>query len=218
MTAHHADVVLLAIVMIDLFVIATSRVGAVIRASALQGAVLSLLPLALALGGSPEHLTHAIFISAGTVTLKALLIPWLLLRAVHKAQIRREVEPFVSLHVSLLVGALLVGVAFWSSAQLPLPRVGLPPLLVPVALSTLFMGFLIIVSRKKAITQVVGYLLMENGIFVFGMGLAQEMPFVVELGMLLDLLVGVFVFGIVINHISAAFDHVDTHTLSELRD
>jgi hydrogenase-4 component E len=218
MTADHADVVLLVLVMIDLFVVATSRIAAAIRASALQGFSLALLPFALASDGTPEHLAHAALIAAGVLLLKAVLIPWLLLRALRKVQIRREVEPFVSLHASLLLGALLIGVAFWASAQLPAPRVGTPALLVPVALATLLIGFFIIVSRKKAITQVVGYLLMENGIFVFGMSLAREMPFVVELGILLDVLVGIFVFGIVIHHISEAFDHVDTHTLSELRD
>lgn len=218
MTAHHADVVLLALVMIDLFVVATSRIAAAIRASAMQGLSLALLPFALASDGTPEHLAHAALIATGVLLLKALLIPWLLLRALRKAQIRREVEPFVSAHVSLLLGALLIGVAFWASAQLPAPRASTPTLLVPVALATLLIGFFIIVSRNKAITQVVGYLLMENGIFVFGMSLAREMPFVVELGILLDVLVGVFVFGIVIHHISEAFDHVDTHALSELKD
>jgi hydrogenase-4 component E len=218
MTAHHADVVLLALVMMDLFIVTTSRIAAAIRASALQGLALALLPLALASDGTQEHLVHAAFIAAGTLLFKALLIPWLLLRALRKVQIRREVEPFVSLHVSLLLGAVLIGIAFWSSAHLPVPRAGTPALLVPVALATVLIGFLIIVSRKKAITQVVGYLLMENGIFVLGMSLARDMPFVVELGILLDLLVGVFVFGIVIHHISATFDHVDTNALSELKD
>jgi hydrogenase-4 component E len=218
MTAHHADVVLLVLVMIDLFIVATSRITAAIRASALQGLALAFLPFALASDGSAAHFAQAALIAAGTLLFKALLIPWLLLRAVDKVQIRRKAEPFVSLHVSLLLAALLIGVAFWWSARLPMPRAGTPPLLVPVALATLLIGFLMIVSRKKAITQVVGYLLMENGIFVFGMSLAREMPFVVELGILLDVLVGVFVFGIVIHHISAAFDHVDTHALSELRD
>lgn len=218
MTAHHADVVLLVLLMIDLFIVATSRIVAAIRATALQGLALAFLPFGLVSNGSAEHLAHAAFIALGILLLKALLIPWLLKRAVDKVRIRREVEPFVSLHVSLLLGALLIGVAFWLSAKLPMPRSGTPPLLVPVALATLLIGFFVIVNRKKAVTQVVGYLLMENGIFVFGMSLAREMPFVVELGILLDVLVGVFVFGIVIHHISAAFDHVDTHALSELRD
>jgi hydrogenase-4 component E len=216
--AHYANLLLLVLVMVDLFMVGTSRIAACIRACALQGVTLALLPLALASDGSTTQLVHAALISSGTLLLKGLFVPWLLLRALRKVQIRREVEPFVSLHVSLLLAAVFVGIAFWSSTQLPMPRAGSPALLVPVALSTLLIGFLIIVSRKKAITQVVGYLMMENGIFVFGMSLAREMPFVVELGILLDVLVGVFVFGIVIHHISAEFDHIDTDVLSQLKD
>jgi hydrogenase-4 component E len=214
---HYADSLLVMLVMIDLFILATSRLGACIRASALQGATLALLPLVLATNGTAPF-AHAVLISAGTLLLKAIVIPWLLIRALRKTEIRREVEPFVSQHISILFGAALVGVAFWASAQLPLPQPQAPGLLVPVALATLLIGFLIIVSRKKAITQVVGYLMMENGIFVFGMSLAHEMPIVVELGILLDVLVGVFVFGIVIHHITREFDHIDTDVLSELKD
>jgi hydrogenase-4 component E len=74
------------------------------------------------------------------------------------------------------------------------------------------------VSRKKAVTQVVGYLMLENGIFIFGQTLVRQIPFAVELGILLDLLVGVFVMGIAIHHISRAFDHIDTELLSALKD
>lgn len=217
-TTDYANSILLVLIMIDLFMVATNRIPTCILASALQGFTLALLPLALPSDGSAAHLAHAVAISSGTVLLKAAVIPWMLGRAFSKLSIHRDVEPFVSMHVSLILGAVLVGVAFWSSAQLPTPRADTPPLLVPVALATVFLGFLIIVTRKKAITQVLGYLLMENGIFVFGMSLAREMPFVVELGLLLDVLVGVFVFGIVIHQISAEFDHINTDALSELKD
>jgi hydrogenase-4 component E len=216
-TAHHADLLLLVLLMTDLYMVATSRIAACIRTSAVQGLVLALFPLALSSGAAAPQLFHAVLIGGGTLALKALLIPWLLARVLRKVAIRREVEPFVSLHVSLLLGAALVGIAFWLSMHLP-TRAGTPALLVPVALATLLIGFLVVVSRKKAITQVVGYLTMENGVFVFGMSLAHEMPFVVELGILLDLLVGVLVFGLVIHHVSAEFDHIDTDALSELKD
>jgi hydrogenase-4 component E len=80
------------------------------------------------------------------------------------------------------------------------------------------LGLLIVVARRQAITQVVGYLVLENGVFVFGLGLAAQQPFVVELSVLLDLLVGVFVMGIAINHISETFDHMDTTALASLRE
>ena len=213
-----AGFLLLAIIVTDLFMLATGRLGACIRASAMQGVVLALLPLAVVPDALGTHLVHVAAISTGTLILKAGLIPWLLLRALRGAGIRRDVEPFVSQHVTLLLGGCLVGLAFWASTKLPLPESHLPPLLVPTSLTTLLLGFLVIVSRKKAITQVVGYLMMENGVFVFGVGLTNAMPFVVELGILLDVLVGIFVFGIVIHHINAEFDHIDTGALSELRD
>jgi len=216
--ANQADLILLLLIMVDLFMLATTRIAAAVRASAVQGLLLALLPLALSAHGSTSHLAHAGLISGGTLALKAILIPWLLMRALHKVAIYREVEPFVSQHISLLLGAVVVGVAFWSSAHLPALPGNAPALLVPVSLATVLIGFLIIVTRKKMITQVVGYLVMENGIFVFGMSLAREMPVVVEFGILLDVLVGVFVFGIVIYQISAAFDHMDADVLSELKD
>ena len=79
-------------------------------------------------------------------------------------------------------------------------------------------GFLILTSRKKAIYQVIGYLVLENGIFIFGMLLTEAMPFMVEAGVLLDLLVGIFVMGIVINHISREFCSLDTTRMRSLRE
>ena len=90
--------------------------------------------------------------------------------------------------------------------------------IVPAALSTTLTGFLILTTRVKAITQVVGYLVLENGIFIFGLLLADAMPLMVEAGALLDLLVGTFVMGIVINHISREFSSLDTSRLTSLKE
>jgi hydrogenase-4 component E len=91
-------------------------------------------------------------------------------------------------------------------------------LLLPAAFSTLFIGFLILVSRNKAITQVVGYLILENGVFLCGLGLMRDLPFVVDLAILLDVLVGVFVMGIAIHHIAREFDDIDVGALESLKE
>ena len=123
----------------------------------------------------------------------------------------------VSLHVSLLAGAALIGFSFWASRAL-LPAFPAPsPLALPAGFSTLLLGFLILVSRTKAITQVIGYLMLENGVYVFGLGLASALPLVIELGILLDVWVAVFVMGIAIHHIDREFDHIDTDRLVGLR-
>lgn len=210
-----ADLLLLLVVVLGLQVLATSRIQAAVRAVALQGAALSLLPFAL---GHPLGLGAMVAIAAITFALKAVVIPRMLERAIRSAGVVHEVEPFVSLHVSVLLGAALVGAAFWLGGALVLPWPAPSRLVVPSALATLFLGFLVTVSRRKAVTQVVGYLMLENGIFVFGQALARQVPFVVELGILLDVVVGVFVMGIAIHHISREFDHIDVDALSTLRD
>jgi hydrogenase-4 component E len=102
--------------------------------------------------------------------------------------------------------------------KLPLAPEHRDLLFVPASIATLMTGFLILTTRKKAISQVIGYLVLENGIFIFGLLLAEAMPFMVEAGALLDLLVGIFVMGIVINHISREFSTVDTSRLQTLRE
>ena len=79
-------------------------------------------------------------------------------------------------------------------------------------------GLFVIISRKKALTQVLGYLVLENGIYAFGVGIAQSAPLIVELGVLLDVFVAVFVMGITIFHINRQFDHIDTDRMAFLRD
>jgi hydrogenase-4 component E len=214
----YADFLLLLVLALSLAIVATSRLASCVRASALQGVALSLLPLALWGGALDRHLVPVVLMSLGALAVKAVVIPILLSRAIREANVRREVEPFISLHVSVLVAAALVGFSFWLATVLVLPRPAPSTLLVPVAFATLLVGFLVLVSRRQAVTQVVGYLMLENGVFIFGQTLVDEIPFAVELGILLDLLVGVFVMGIAIYHISREFDHIDTQQLSALKD
>jgi len=213
-----ADFVLLIVLAIDLYLVVASRLTGCVRASAAQGIALAALPVAIWGVGLDADGMHILVLATGTVLVKGLLIPWLLLRAIRQVSVRREVDPFVSQHGSLLIAAGLVALSFWLATELELPIPAPTKLLVPVAFSTVLIGFLVISSRRKAITQVVGYLVLENGIFVFGLLLVREMPFTVELGILLDLLVGVFVMGIAIHHIHREFDHIDTELLSSLKD
>lgn len=212
------NLLLLSVLALGLYVVTTGHLTTCVRAIGVQGAFLAALPVTLWGLAPGAHVLHAGLMSLGTLVIKSLVVPALLLRTIRRTEVRREVEPFVSLHVSALLGGVLVALAFWMSTVLPVPHAAPSPLLIPVAFATIFLGFLVVVSRKKAITQVVGYLLLENGIFVFGQSIAPEIPFVVELGLLLDLLVGVFVFGITIHHIRRAFDDISVDAMATLRD
>jgi len=207
------NLLLLLVILLNFFTLGSARLGACIRAVAFQGAILSLLPVTIH-GASP----HALMLAAGAFTLKGLFIPWLLFRAIREVRIRREVEPLIGFVPTLLLGALTTAGSFIFADFLPLVPEHRGSLFIPTALATLFTGFLLLITRRKAITQVLGYLMFENGIFVFGILLSAAMPLMVEAGVLLDLLVAIFVMGIVLNHINREFSTLNTERLSSLRE
>ena len=210
-----ADSVLIAAILLSVFTLATSRVGMIIRAFAVQSLLIGLLPVLLH-EGPPG--VHQVIVLVGTVVVKGVLIPWFLFRAIRGVSIRRDVGVLVGYGTSLLLAAILVALSFALSAALPLPTGVASVLLMPASLSTLLLGLLVLITRTKAVTQVVGYLLVENGIYLFGVSLVAEMPVLVETDILLDVFVGVFVMGIVIFRISREFDHLDTQNFTTLKD
>ncbi|MBI2376442.1 MAG: hydrogenase [Deltaproteobacteria bacterium] len=205
--------ILVLTLLLNFFVLGSSRLRAVIHASAAQGVLLGVLALA----NGPVTARTLLF-AIVTVFLKGALIPTMLLRAMREAAIRREVEPYIGFTSSVLLGALATGLAEVFAASLPLASAHRGSLLVPSSIATVLVGFLVLVTRKKAITQVVGYLILENGIFIMGQTLVEAVPLMVEAGVLLDLFVGIFVLGIIINHINREFASLDTARLSTLRD
>ena len=153
-----------------------------------------------------------------TIGLKGFVIPAFLVHAMREANIQHEVKPVVNFMSSLLLGAVGTGLAMVFSYTLPLAEEHADLLLVPASLATVWTGFLMLTTRRKAIMQVLGYLLLENGIFLFGLLLLEAMPFLVEVGVLLDLFTGVFVMGIIIHHISREFASISTEHLTELKE
>ena len=208
-----SDLVLLLVVLTDFWVLGTTRLSSMIRAAAIQGAILAALPVAL----HPGLSLHILGLGLGTFVVKAILLPTFLHRAIREASVRREVEPVIGFTASLCLGAVAVALAFAVAQRLPLPQ-SQTALLVPVALATVMVGLIVLTTRSKALTQVVGYLILENGIYVFGLSQAERVPFLVELGVLLDVFVGVFIMGIVVFHINREFDSLSSAHLTELKD
>ena len=124
----------------------------------------------------------------------------------------------MSYNLSIVAGTVILGFALWLSARLTLPEAPISPLVVPVSLHAILCGLFLIVSRRKALTQVLGYVVLENGIYTFGVGVVRGTPMLVEVGVLLDVFVAVFVMGIAIFHINREFDHIDTDRLTSLGD
>jgi hydrogenase-4 component E len=208
-----ADQLLVLVLLINFISLGTSRLMFSIRAVAVQGVILGVLP-----GLIHPFSWHLVGITAGIIAIKGFIIPLLLNRAVRSAEIKREVEPYLGYVPTLLLGALFTALSFGFASKLPLLAEHQNYMFVPASIATLMAGFLILTTRRKAISQVIGYLVLENGIFIFGLLLADAMPLMVEAGALLDLLVGTFVMGIVINHISREFSSLDTSRLTSLKE
>jgi hydrogenase-4 component E len=203
-----------ALLLVNLVALGASRISTVVRAVALQGVLLG----ALTVAAHGEVRGRVLVLAAASAVVKGWLIPWVLFRALRQVAIKREVEPSLGLLPSLLLGALATAFAIVAAGRLPLAEVVLAPLFIPASLATVACGFILLTTRRKAISQVLGYLVLENGIFVFGLLLIEAVPFLVEAGLLLDLFVGIFVLSIIIHHINREFASLDTRRLSLLKD
>jgi len=201
------------LILTNMVVLGSSRLRACIRVVAAQGVALGILPL-LIHSFEPQLLLFAVL----SVILKGIVFPYMLWRTLRQLNVWREDDPYIGYGLSLLTGPIALAFSYWISTRLPMPFSVHSPMLIPVAMFTLIVGLFIIVSRKKALTQVLGYLVLENGIYAFGMAIASQQPMLIELGILLDVFVGVFVMGIAIFHISRQFDHINTDQLSTLRN
>jgi hydrogenase-4 component E len=209
------DTVLVLLILTNLHLLGSSRISACIHSVAVQAILLGIIAL---LAQWDDMGLRLLLLAATSMVIKAGILPWLLRRAVREVGVLTEVEPIVGFTTSLLLGLGLLGTALHVAGRLPLPGNDGTSFLMAVALFTIMVGLLLIVSRRKAVMQTLGYLAMENGIYAFGLAFAVEEPLLVEVGVLLDVFVAVFVMGIAIHHISREFDHIDTDRLSALKD
>ena len=211
--AQIIDLIVILALALNFVALAVSRIRTLIQAVALQGVILGLLPIVMHGPG-----IHETALSIGTVLIKGIVIPNLLFHALREVNIQREIKPLVNFITSLVLGGIGTGLAIMFSGALPMANEHAGLLLVPASLATVFTGFLILTTRQKAIVLVLGYLILENGIFMFGLLLLEAMPVLVEAGVLLDLFTAVFVMGIIIHHINREFASLDTRRLAALKE
>jgi hydrogenase-4 component E len=208
------DTLMVALMLANLALLCSSRLRMLVRVVAVQGLVLGILPVLAEDGNVTVRMALLVVASIG---LRGVVFPILLLRTLRQANVRREVEPYVGYTLSMLFGVVAFGASLWIDSRLPLTGQAFSSLAVPVAIFTMLVGLFLIISRKKAVSQVLGYLVLENGIYILGVSLVLEVPLLVELGVLLDAFVAVFVMGIATYHISREFDHIDVDQLDSLK-
>jgi len=185
-----------------------------IRLYGAQSVLLGIVAVASALSEGRNDL----FVTAAmTVTLKGLLIPWFLMKVIDRIGIHREIEPFLNVPASLLVCLGLTVVGYRVSTGFPEGTRGAGHHLVGIALSMLLIGLFLMVTRKKAITQILALLTVENAVFLVAVGVTSGMPFIVEFGISFDVILAVLVLGVLVQRIVGRFESMDVSRLSKLK-
>lgn len=209
------NAIMVLLVLSGLVMLGASRFAMLIRGVAFQGFLLGVFTL---LAHVNELTVHVWLLASAGTLLRGIIFPVFLSRVLEDSGTRREVEPYVGYTSSILSGLAMLGVSIGLGRRVPFPSGALPPFVVPAALCVILMGLFLIVTRRKALTQVLGYLVVENGVYVFGVALVKKTPLLVEMGVLLDVFFAVLVMGIAMFHINREFDHIDTDRLSALKD
>ena len=189
--------------------------AAIVRLFAAQGVALGCLVAVL---GVEEGSAEVIGLAAGIGLLRAVVLPWLLRRAMAAGGAGRETDPRVNVAASLVIAALLALLAY--AVTRPVVELDPAPAVqaVPVALTVVLIGLFVLVTRRRALSQVVGFLLVDNGITALAFLTTSGVPLIVELGVSLDVLLAVLVLQVLTARIRAAFGDTDLDDLRELRD
>ncbi|HJV68158.1 formate hydrogenlyase [Ideonella sp.] len=195
--------------------ISQRRILSLIHLFTIQGAT---LVLATTVVGYVTHQPHLYLSAAVTFVLKVLLIPWLLHRVIDRLNIRWDVETLINIPTTMLIGILVVIFSF--NLAIPISRLSstLAGGTLGIALACVLLSFLMMITRAKAVPQVIGFLAMENGLFFAATSATYGMPMVVELGIALDVLIGVLILGVFMFQIREQFDSLDIRHLEKLKE
>jgi hydrogenase-4 component E len=191
------------------------RILSLINLFALQGVVLVLSTLVVAYSTNQSHLYYSALL---TFVLKVLLLPWIMHRLIRALNVRWDVETLINIPATMLIGIVLVIFAF--NLATPISQIAgtVTKSTIGIATACILLAFLMMITRRKAVSQVIGFLAMENGLFLAATSATYGMPMVVELGIALDVLIGVLILGVFMFQIREQFDSLDIRHLEKLKD
>jgi hydrogenase-4 component E len=203
------------LLLIAFAMVSQRRILRLIYLFALQGLVLAVNTAVVALA---THQPHLYFSAALTLGLKVVALPWLLHRLIDRLNIRWDIETLLNIPTTMLVGIVVVIIAFNLASPISQLAGTITRSSLGIAMASVLLSFLMMITRRKAVPQVIGFLAMENGLFFAATSATYGMPMVVELGIALDVLVGTFIFGIFFFQIRETFDSLDIHHLEKLKE
>jgi hydrogenase-4 component E len=215
-TVAHINSFLAAFVLLTAFgMLVQKRIYSLIHLFAWQGVFLS---ISTAIVGYVAGRHHLYISSILTLSLKVILLPYILHALIVRLKIRKEVETIVNIPMTMLIGIALVIFSYHLTAPVRELSALITRSTLAVALATVMIGLLMMITRKHAVTQIIGFLAMENGLFFAATSATYGMPLVVELGVALDILIAAFIFGIFFFHIHTTFDSLDVEQMARLKE
>ncbi|MDD1772219.1 MAG: hydrogenase [Methanomassiliicoccales archaeon] len=204
-----------AILLISLLVMASVRMGQLVRSFALQSIILAAIAVVLANHTGSEHIY---VVAVLTLVIKGIAIPRFMMYTIDRLKMRREIEPLIGIPASLLISAMLIIVAYYITEPLISSGEAVTRNCLAIAFSVVFIGMFMMISRRKAMTQMVGLLMMENGLVLAIISTTYGMPLIIELGVFFDVFLAVLIMGIFIFRINRTFETLDTTFMTRLRD
>jgi hydrogenase-4 component E len=208
------DMTLSFVLLSVLFSFGSSRLPGLIKVLAFQGVVVSIVPLII---GNDISAGGMLFTFA-TLMIRGIIIPLCIYYAIKKVAIQRQVQPIVGYHASVLAGLVLIVAAMVVSHRFNAPSISDSVLLLPTAIALVAAGMFLLMARRNAIAMVLGYIMMENGIYLVGTTFSVRARHIVEFGILLDVLAGVMIMAVILQNIKQTFDDVDTALLRTLKE
>lgn len=198
-----------------LYVSVTGRLEAYVKTFALQGFILCMLSVFFNI--PPDHYFTLVFVILETLVFKTCVIPYFIMRQIRENEIFRETEPYIPNLYSLVAVSFFTALGFMFSYLASRENHPVNPMYFGISISTIISSIFIIMTRKKLITHVIGYMLMENGIFLLSLAVAAEMPFIVSLGVILDVFMWVLLTGVFVNRLQSRFAAQNIDKLRGLR-
>jgi hydrogenase-4 component E len=211
---HPVDTILSLVLLSVLFSFGTSRLPGLIKVVAFQGIVVSIVPFFI----DHDITAGGIAFTLATLSIRGIIIPMSIYIAIKKGAIQRKVKPIIGYQASILCGLGLIVAATFLSRQLNIVSISDYTLLFPTAIALLVTGMFLLMTRRNAIAMVLGYIIMENGIYLVGTTFSASARHIVEFGILLDVLAGVMIMAIILRTIKQTFDDVDTDHLRTLKE
>jgi hydrogenase-4 component E len=208
------DLISTGVVLSNIYLLCTSRLGAMIKCVAYQGILLSVLPLLMLTAGNER--TDLIILAVMGILVKGMIIPACLFKAIRNVDETREINTTVGYSLSIVYGVAVTVFALYIVKDLAKSSVVISPLHASMAIIALFDGLFLIVARRNVVAQIVGYLVFESAGYILGLSVAAFQPIFVEMGILLDMLVGIFIMVVAVNHINAKHNTISIESLERL--